>query len=311
MQQAFVQHAEHDVDRDQRRGDQQRLGAVAVLQPPRVAGEFGADVSAACADRRRLSAPPPRRRPSAMPGARLKLSVAAGNWPWWRTASGASPRSKCAIADSGTCAPLLDADIDAVQHRRARSAAPDRSPPPPCTGCAACRSSRPDAARTRCSARCRSSVALTPSRAAASRSITTFSCGPARSWSEVTSVTPGVAFSLSSSSWPQWRSVGKVLADHHELELRSAACVRRRANPAPRTGTSGCRRDRPASAAAGRSPPRTRCARWSQRLQADLKLPAIERAPAAGHADLRADRRHRRIGQQHIDDGALPLPPSP
>ena len=40
-----------------------------------------------------------------MPGAMLKLSVAAGNWPWWRTASGAVPRSKCATAESGTCAP--------------------------------------------------------------------------------------------------------------------------------------------------------------------------------------------------------------
>ena len=41
--------------------------------------------------------------PSARPGARLKLMLAAGNWPWWRTASAVVPRSKCATADSGTC----------------------------------------------------------------------------------------------------------------------------------------------------------------------------------------------------------------
>ena len=44
MRQALVQHAEHDIDRDQRRQDQQRLRADAVRwKALHVAGEVGAD----------------------------------------------------------------------------------------------------------------------------------------------------------------------------------------------------------------------------------------------------------------------------
>ena len=39
-------------------------------------------------------------------GARLKLIVTAGNWPWWLITSGCSARSILVTAESGTCAPL-------------------------------------------------------------------------------------------------------------------------------------------------------------------------------------------------------------
>ena len=40
-----------------------------------------------------------------MSGARLKLTVADGNCPWWFTTSGAVPRTIVAIDESGTCVP--------------------------------------------------------------------------------------------------------------------------------------------------------------------------------------------------------------
>ena len=39
-------------------------------------------------------------------GARLKLMVTAGNWPWWLMTSGCKPRSIVVTAESGTCTPL-------------------------------------------------------------------------------------------------------------------------------------------------------------------------------------------------------------
>ncbi len=43
VRQALVQHAEHDIDRDQRRQDQQRLRAHRLLEGLHVAGEVGVD----------------------------------------------------------------------------------------------------------------------------------------------------------------------------------------------------------------------------------------------------------------------------
>ena len=40
--------------------------------------------------------------PSDTPGARLKETVTAGNWPWWLTASAAACCSMLASVDSGT-----------------------------------------------------------------------------------------------------------------------------------------------------------------------------------------------------------------
>ena len=42
---------------------------------------------------------------SAAPGARLKDSVTAGNWPWWLMVSGATVSVKRATVLSGTCTP--------------------------------------------------------------------------------------------------------------------------------------------------------------------------------------------------------------
>ena len=43
---------------------------------------------------------------SAAPGAKLKDSVTAGNWPWWLMVSGATVLVKRATVLSGTCTPL-------------------------------------------------------------------------------------------------------------------------------------------------------------------------------------------------------------
>ena len=43
--------------------------------------------------------------PSAVPGARLKETVTAGNWPWWLMVSGATLLLNLATVLIGTCAP--------------------------------------------------------------------------------------------------------------------------------------------------------------------------------------------------------------
>ena len=43
MREALVEHAEDDVDRNQRRKDHQRLGADRALELPRIAGFFGVE----------------------------------------------------------------------------------------------------------------------------------------------------------------------------------------------------------------------------------------------------------------------------
>ena len=54
--------------------------------------------------------------PSAVPGARLKESVTAGNWPWWFTASGET----CVVpiftkVESGTAWPVGALDVELLQ----------------------------------------------------------------------------------------------------------------------------------------------------------------------------------------------------
>ena len=46
--------------------------------------------------------------PSEAPGARLNDTVATGNWPRWLIDSGVGRSDNSAIADSGTCLPLLE-----------------------------------------------------------------------------------------------------------------------------------------------------------------------------------------------------------
>ena len=72
MRQALVQHAEHDIDRDQRRQDQQRLRADALPEGLHVAGEIGADRRRACAFRATACSMRGGRLPRCgTPGARL------------------------------------------------------------------------------------------------------------------------------------------------------------------------------------------------------------------------------------------------
>ena len=80
MDVAFVEHAEHEVDRGQRCGDQERLAAERILIGLRVPGEPGlngrwqADLSGRAA--MAFTAVP-----SATPGCRLNEMVTAGNRP--------------------------------------------------------------------------------------------------------------------------------------------------------------------------------------------------------------------------------------
>ncbi len=138
LQQAFVQHAQHDVDREERGPDQQRLRRQDCLQ------ELARCRRTRCAPSSGIRSSAARRctscvaSPSARPGRRLKLMVAAGNWPWWRTASGAVPRSDAHHGGSGTCGPVGAADVE-----RSSSAGSvcsrGRVPAPRGTGCGRCR----------------------------------------------------------------------------------------------------------------------------------------------------------------------------
>ena len=46
--------------------------------------------------------------PIVAPGARLKLKVTDGNWPWWLMATGAMPVSRLAISLNGTAPFVCD-----------------------------------------------------------------------------------------------------------------------------------------------------------------------------------------------------------
>ena len=86
---ALVEHAEDDVDDDERRGDQQRHRAQRGLEGLRVALERADQRSPACRiSRSRLLDRLGRLCRATTPGARLKLMVTAGNWPWWLIDSG-------------------------------------------------------------------------------------------------------------------------------------------------------------------------------------------------------------------------------
>ena len=89
MNVAFVQDSEHDVDRGQRRGDQQGLAAERILIGLRGAGEAGLDGGRKADLRRAASSIASTASPSATPGSRLNEMVTDGNSPWWLTASGA------------------------------------------------------------------------------------------------------------------------------------------------------------------------------------------------------------------------------
>ena len=66
--------------------------------------------------------------PIVAPGARLKLSVTDGNWPWWLITAGIVPVSIVASWLSGTAVLSCDADVDPLQGVRARAGSAGRPP---------------------------------------------------------------------------------------------------------------------------------------------------------------------------------------
>ncbi len=105
MDEALVQHAQHDVDGGQRRKNQQRHhwkanswkeAAVPWKPACTLAGIF----------RSFWPCRSPRSRlPARRSGARLNETVIAGNWPWWLIESGSVRFSRCVNAPSGTALP--------------------------------------------------------------------------------------------------------------------------------------------------------------------------------------------------------------
>ena len=83
MDVALVEHAQDDVDGQQRRGDQDRLAGQRLLEglggalERRRSGSRGAPSLSRASSHRWVA------WPSETPGARLNDRVAAGNWPWW------------------------------------------------------------------------------------------------------------------------------------------------------------------------------------------------------------------------------------
>ena len=153
MDVAFVQHAKHDVDRDQRRQDQQPLIGQGVLkrraEPWNSACMPAGNVNWSL---RRLMTS--TASPREAPGARLKESVTTGNWPWWLTVIGTAVNSRWLNALKGVCpvvgntievagaddtvaAPVLDAAAAAVALALRDAVRPAVADPPAVTPVAA------------------------------------------------------------------------------------------------------------------------------------------------------------------------------
>ena len=133
MDRALVQHAEDDVDDDQRRHDQDRLccdsEAWKAWPCPGKSPDQGGGVQLLHGrfDRRVAS-------PSVTPGARLNDRVIAGNWPWWLI----DERRRPWLVDldqraSGTCCPRRRLHVDLSQVIRPAEA-PAAPPAPRGTG---------------------------------------------------------------------------------------------------------------------------------------------------------------------------------
>ena len=83
VDEALIEHAQDDIDGDQRRGDQDRLVGQRLLEGLRGALERAGQASAARPASSRASSTALVAWLSATPGARLNDRVAAGNSPWW------------------------------------------------------------------------------------------------------------------------------------------------------------------------------------------------------------------------------------
>ena len=140
------------------------------------------------------SATAPSRRSTAWlsdtPGARLNDTVTAGTWPRWLIVAAPTEVRNAQPPTAARAAPFARMHIRTDRARSDRSGVSDRPASAPRTDRSRCRSSTPAADRTRCRAHFRSGSRVTPTDAAASRSILTSSSGVAISRSLVTSWKP-------------------------------------------------------------------------------------------------------------------------
>ena len=88
MDEAFVEHAEDDVNGDERGEDEQRLGGERGLKNLRRALESCRECPRACRSSRAACWMIWVAWPSETPGARLNEIVTHGNCPWWLTERG-------------------------------------------------------------------------------------------------------------------------------------------------------------------------------------------------------------------------------
>ena len=93
MDVALVEHAEHDVDGDQRREDQERLARERLAERLRRAVN-AARIAGGRSSVARARSIASTASPSETPCAVLNDSVTDGNWPWCAIASGAGRCSK-------------------------------------------------------------------------------------------------------------------------------------------------------------------------------------------------------------------------
>ena len=125
---ALVEHAEHDVDGEERRGDEQRLVLERRREGLRRPLEVGVDARRQVDAELRLVDRVDRLRRATRCGARLNEMVTAGNCPWWLTESAVvAAASTLAMARSGTAGAGGALHVDAVE--RVRRVAVRLSPP--------------------------------------------------------------------------------------------------------------------------------------------------------------------------------------
>ncbi len=107
VDEALVEHAQHDVHHQDRRGQQQQLVGEVVAERKRGALERRADAGGHL-DLALGLLITSTAAPSEAPGARLNDTVLAGNCAWWVISSGRCSMVTFAIVDSGTCPPPAD-----------------------------------------------------------------------------------------------------------------------------------------------------------------------------------------------------------
>ena len=108
VDEALVEHAQHDVDGDDRRQHQQQLVRQRRLERRGRALERGDEALRQVDVLSRPGGSRSPRRRARNPGAVSNEIVVAGNWPRWLICSGPGFCSICTIADSGTC-PVVEA----------------------------------------------------------------------------------------------------------------------------------------------------------------------------------------------------------